>query len=650
MMRTAAQQGSPARSGGWRHLVAIAGAFGALIGAPARADDSSTGALKKLSVEELLTLDVTSVTKTAEPLSAAPAAIYVITHDDAVRSGATSLPEVLRLAPNLQVVQLSPSNYTITARGFSGNVADQNFSDKLLVLIDGRSVYTPLYSGVYWDAQDVPIDNIERIEVISGPGATLWGANAMNGVINIITRSAADTHGATIDAGAGNLEKGGSAQFGDQLGGASYRVYAKAFERKSLDTPAGMSADDGWTRAQAGFRSDWSPGADSLMLSGDVYRANERQLGSPDLDISGVNLLARWQRRLSADSSLQVQAFYDQTQRFNGVGSGGFVLNTYDLELQHSFPLGGTNGVVWGVGERVNTYDITNTASLLFIPEHRALTLTNVFAQDTWAIAPRLKLTIGLKLEDDPYTGTTPLPSARLSWGVSDSAMLWTAVSRAIRSATPFDRDVAEYLGNTLFLVGGPEFRPEKLTAYELGYRGTPLPGVTLSVSTFYNVYDDLRSIEINPVTLLPLQWGNLMHGDTYGGELWLNYQLTDFWRWTITYNELREHLAFRSGSSQLLGVAQAGDDPRRQASLRTSVNVTPAITFDADLRYVSSLPNPAVSGYQELNLRLGWHITRNWEASLAGANLLHAHHVEYTVPPSDAISRSAFADVRYRF
>jgi len=615
------------------------------------ADDGSTGALKKLSVEELMNLDVTSVSKTAEPLAAAPAAIYVITHDDAVRSGATTLPEVLRLAPNLHVVQISPSNYTITARGFSGNSAAQSFSDKLLVLIDGRSVYSPLYSGVYWDSQDVPIDEIERVEVISGPGATLWGANAMNGVINIITRRAIDTQGIVLGADAGNLEKGGSGQFGGQVGSnLNYRVYVKAFERGSLDAPSGASANDGWSKTQAGFRADWSPGADLLTLTGNVYRANEDQLGTSDEAVTGANVLARWQRHVSAGSDLQVQFYYDETQRFSGAGGGAFALNTYDLELQHSWVPASSHEIVWGIGGRISTYDITNTSSLLFIPDHRVLNLVNLFAQDSWALRPGLKLTVGAKLEDDPYTGTTPLPSVRLSWAATDRVVLWSAISRAIRSATPFDRDVAEYLGPTLFLVGGTDFRPEKLTAYEAGFRGAPLPGVTLSVSAYYNDYDDLRSIEFNPVTVLPLHWGNRMEGETYGGEAWLSYQVADTWRLTFSYDEMREHLRFKPGSSGLLGVSQAGDDPRRQLSLRSSTDFGSLFSFDADLRYVSALPNPAVAGYAELNARFAWHAATGCDVALSGANLLHAHHQEFTVPPSDAIGRSAVLGVRYRF
>ena len=587
-----------------------------------------------------MNVEVTSATKTAEPLSDAAAAIYVISHDDIQRSGATSIPEILRLAPNLEVFQLSPSNYVVTARGFNGDSQDESFSNKLLVLIDGRSVYSPLYSGVYWDAQDVMIQDIERVEVISGPGATLWGANAVNGVINIITRRTADTQGALVSLAEGNLERDASARFGAQSGSdLTYRVYAKGFERDSLDASTGASADDGWSKTQGGFRADWSPGADALSVQGDVYRANEHQPAGADVSIEGTNVLGRWRHTFDAYSAVEVQAYYDQTQRFTS-GSAGIVLNTYDIELQDSFRLGSRHDIVWGAGERVNSYDITNTASLLFLPEHRALNLSDVFAQDNVALTRTLKLILGLKLENDPWSGTTPLPNARLSWKLTDKVLLWSAVSRAIRSATPFEHDVAEYLGNTLFLAGNPDFRPEKLTAYELGFRGEAASSLSISVSTYYNVYDDLRTIDINPVTVIPLQWGNGMQGDTYGAEIWGRYQVSEAWRLAFGYDEQRQQLRFKSVLSSLLGFSQAGDDPPRQASLRSSWNLGDALTFEADLRYVGSLPDPSVPAYGELNARLAWRVSRHFDVALAGFNLLHAHHVEY-VSPTDEIGRS---------
>jgi iron complex outermembrane recepter protein len=637
----------PATSPSWGS-VALALLGAAILARPALGqsdgDSSSTEELKKLSVEQLMDVEVTSVSKTAQPLGDAAAAVYVITHDDIVRSGATTIPEILRLAPNLEVFQTSASGYVITARGFSGNTAAESYSDKLLVLVDGRSVYSPLYSGVYWDALDTMIPDIERIEVISGPGATLWGANAMNGVINIITRNAGSTQGTVLTAAGGNLEQTAAARVGGQIDDTAFRVYAKGFIGDALTTPAGGSAEDGWSKAQGGFRTDWSQGADSVSAEGDAYRGNESAPGG-DTGITGADLVGRWVHSFSSDSQLQLLSYFDHSERFN-VGGAGFVLNTYDIELQHSFDLLGWNSIVWGIGERVNDYDITGGAGLFFVPPHRGLNLSDVFAQDTIALTPKLRLTLGLKLEDDPYTGTTPLPDGRLAWNVSPTVLLWSAVSRAIRSATPFDRDVQEYLAGTLFLVGGADFQPETLTAYEAGLRTQPTSALSLSLSTYYNVYDDLRSIEFaGGGAILPLHWGNGIEGETYGVEAWGDYQVLEGWRLSLGGAQEHENLRFQPWSSGLLGVSQVGDDPSYRAMLRSSSNLTANLTFDATLRYVSSLPDPGVPAYTELNARFGWRLSSRCDLALTGFNLLHAHHEEFATP-SDLVGRSFLASV----
>jgi iron complex outermembrane receptor protein len=608
-----------------------------------------------LSPEQLFDATVVSVSKTAQKLGDAPAAVYVITHDDIVRSGATSIPEILRLAPNLQVMQTSPSNYVISVHGFSGNTAAQNFSDKLLILIDGRSVYNPLFSGVYWDMQDVLPDDIERIEVISGPSATLWGANAFNGVINITTRKSSDTKGGLLTLGVGNRESSGSLQYGGKLSDdVTYRVYAKAFFDRALEMPSGANARDGWYKPQGGFRVDWSPAGDVVTLQGDLYRGAENQLGALDQLIAGGNLQARWQHELGDGSALQILTYYDETRRFTADHNGGFTIRTYDLEVQHNFALGSWNNVVWGAGERISPYTITNqvssASSLLFVPTSRTLNLADAFAQDRLALTDRLDLTLGIKAENDPYSGLVPLPSVRASWKPSDSILLWTAVSRAIRSPTPFDRDVVEKLGSLVFLTGNPDFVSEKVMAYEVGYRGQLSSRASLSVSAFKNDYDDLKTIEFAPTGSLPLQWGNMMRGDVYGLEAWGTYQAADWWRLSAGFNIQHESLRFAPGGSGLLGVAQAGDDPHHQASLRSSMNLTNGVTFDADFRYVGVLPNPRVPAYVELNTRLGWAVSKNVEISLSGFNLLHAHHQEFTAPSSDVIERSFFLETSVRF
>jgi iron complex outermembrane recepter protein len=617
--------------------------------APASVED-----LRGFSIDQLTQLKVTSVTKSPEPLSDAPAAIYVITHDDIIRSGAISIPEMLRLAPNLDVMQVSANQYIITARGFSGNLPDQNFTNKLLVLIDGRSVYTPLYSGVYWDMQDVPAEDIDRIEVISGPGATLWGANAVNGVINIVTRKSSETQGGVLDVAGGSLGSSIGLQYGGRISdNLTYRVYAKTFDDYDTVTPRGARAEDAWSKPQGGFRLDWTATpADSVTLQGDGYAGAENQPGSPDEDIAGGDILGRWNHVWSDGSNLQVQAYFDQTDRRTSGSSAGFVLDAYDLDVQDSLALGKRNDIVWGGGLRVSSYTINGTGGLLFAPASRTLDLSNAFLQDTFSITDAAKLIAGLKLEDDPYSGLAALPDVRLSWKPNPDLLVWGAVSRAIRSPTPFDRDVIEKMGPEVFLIAGPDFQPETLTAYEAGARFQAFSRLSVSISAYYNAYDDLKTIELAPKVIIPLHWGNLMQGYTYGGEIWGEYRVAPWWRLTASFDDLEEHLSFKAGASApSLGVRQAVDDPEYQASLRSSMDLGDAVTLDADLRYVSALPNPAVPAYVELNSRIGWNVTPRIQLSLSGFNLLHPYHQEF--PASEgatAVPRSFLAELRVHF
>ena len=619
---------------------------------PTRAQEVAANDINQMSIEQLANVSITSVSKASEPLGDAAAAVYVISHDDVVRSGAQSIAEMLRLAPNLEVMQTSPANYEITARGFNGSSAAQNFPDKLLVLIDGRSVYSPLFSGVYWDMQDVLPENVERIEVISGPGGTLWGANAMNGVINIVTRKSGDTQGGFIDLGAGDQVSSAALQYGGSVDDdLSYRVYAKNFYQRADRTALGTSAHDGWSKPQGGFRLDWTPGDDTLMLEGDIYGGAEAVAGSPNQDISGRNLTAHWQHPLDADSAIQVLTYYDESER-SAVEGGAFTLNTYDLEVQHNFALGSWNRIVWGAGDRIDQYRIEDRLgaanSLLFRPQARTLNLADVFAEDRIALSDSVQIAIGLKLENDPYSGVSPMPSGRLSWKMDDDNLVWGAISRAIRSPTPFDSDVVEKLGSTTFLTGNPDFLPEQVTAYEIGYRGQILPSLSVSVSAFHNVYHDLKDIEPSPVTVLPLLWANTMQGEVNGVEIWGSFQAMDWWRLTAGFNLQHEDLRFAPGASGLLGLAQAGNDPHHQASLRSSMNLLDNVVFDADFRDVGALPDPAVPEYVEMNARLGWRVSDTLEISLSGFNLLHGHHVEYS--PGDEIRRNFFLETRWRF
>ncbi len=594
------------------------------------------GALAELSLEELMNIEVTSVSKKTERLSDAASSVYVITREDIRRSGYTSIPEILRLAPNLQVARVDSSQYAITARGFNSTTAN-----KLLVLIDGRTVYTPLFSGVFWDAQDTLIEDIERIEVISGPGGTLWGSNAVNGVINIITRHSRDTTGALVSLGDGTEERGAGARYGAKLGeDATLRVYGKGFNRDNTVKANGMGVQDAWKKAQAGFRTDWGRGSDALTLQGDGYTGTIAQVGD-NKSISGANLLARWNRTLSGGSAFQVQGYFDRTRRVFP-GTFGELLDTYDIEAQHRFQLGTSHEIVWGGGYRLMHDAVTNSAGLAFLPNVKVLRLANGFLQDSIALLDRLKLTLGAKLESNSYTGLEVQPSARLAWKFRDDALLWSAVSRVVRTPSRLDRDLFAPGQAPFLLAGGPNFKSEKLIAYEIGYRAQPTPRASLSISTFYNVYDDLRSIEPGPGGALPFTLTNKMEGYTYGVETWGSYRVLDWWRLSAGYNYLKEKLGFKADSLDH-NTAAAGNDPAHQFSARSAMNLAHNLEWDVGLRVIGALASPDVRNYVTLDTRLGWTVWKGLEIALIGFNLLDHDHPEFGAAPNRSELARAF-------
>jgi iron complex outermembrane receptor protein len=604
--------------------------------------------LSRLSLEELSKIEITSVSKAPQLLNTAAAAVYVITREEIVRAGVLSIPEALRLAPNLQVEQVSSSSYAITARGFGDRRDVQTQANKLLILVDGRTVYSPLFSGVFYDAIDVVMDDIDRIEVISGPGATLWGANAMNGVINIITRSAADTAGGFVRLGAGNADESAAARFGGKIGeGVAYRLYGKAFDRDALELADGTSAHDGWNKRQFGFRLDGKSGRDSWTVQGDTLRADQDFAGVSDITQTGTNVLGRW-TRAGRSSQLMVQAYYDRVEREAPPDGAPFSLDTYDVEIQQSLSLG-SHQIVWGGGKRVNSYHVTNSGPLQFLPSHRSLDLGNVFVQDTIALGRTLNLTAGVKVEDNPYSDWEALPDLRLSWVPTEATMLWLAASRAIRAPTPFDADVAEFVGPQLFLQGNPDFKSERLWAYEVGYRGRPVRALSLCVSAFYDEYDQLRTVEPGPA-VLPLLWDNRMRGDTYGVEAWADIQIRPWWRVSPSLRTLHKRLRFESDASGLVGLGLAGNDPTHQASLKSAIDFGRGFTFDAYFRHVGALPEPQQKEYSELSARLAWRVTKSLEVSVSGFNLLHDKHTEYPVPSGAFIERSVLGEIRVTF
>jgi iron complex outermembrane receptor protein len=621
--------------------MATAVALALLSATPGRATQLAKD-LSTLSLEELGDIQITSVSKQNQLLSNAPAAIYVITNEEIRRSGYRRLPEILRLAPNLQVARANGQTYVISARGFGDTIAN-----KLLVLIDGRSVYTPLFSGVFWDMQDVVADDIDRIEVISGPGGTIWGTNAVNGVINVVTRHSRDTQGGLVNLGGGNEVVDGVARFGGRIGDSgTYRVYGKGFEFRDTVAASGAHRDDRWSRGQGGFRMDWSRDSDAFTVQGDAYETWQRQALPLTGTVSGYNVLSRWGRDLGDRSGLQIQAYVDHAER-SFPGSFADALDTVDIEAQYSRSWTERNHVVLGGGYRHWRDDFTVLSpSTVFIPAQRNFNLGNIFAQNTYSFSPELTLSLGLRLEANDYTGLEPLPSARLSWQVGEGGLVWGAISRAVRSPSRIDREFFILP----ILAGGPNFTDEKLVAYELGYRRQFNAG-SVSVSAYYNIYDDLRSFEAQPGGGLPITFGNTMKGETHGVEAWGTYLVSDWWRLSAGVNLMHRELRFEEGSRDVVGIQAAGNDPKYQFSLRSSMNLTPQLELDVGLRKTGALPNPTVPDYLSLDARIGWQVADNLDLSVTANNLLDDRHPEFGAAPGRSVfGRSVFFGVRWRF
>jgi iron complex outermembrane receptor protein len=639
-----------------RRLCRIACAGVAFCLSPALAAERS-GSFADLTLEQLANIEVTSVSGRAERLSDAPASIFVITGEDIRRSGARTLPEALRIAPNLQVARSSAHAYAISARGFNNS---NGLANKLLVLIDGRTVYSPVMSGVFWEQQDVMLEDVERIEVISGPGATLWGANAVNGVINVITRTAGGTQGGLLTAGIGNRDHGAAARYGGRIGETGhYRVYAKSQELQNTQSAAGVSLPDGWQRGQGGFRADWGGSGRNFTLQGDGYSAKgeDRPVIGP-LTVSGMNLLARWNERLRSGSDFQLQAYYDRSERSDFAGFQGDV-DTYDIEFKHGIPLG-AHKVLWGGGYRHAKDNIPATLAtnplfsfvIEFVPPARTLTWQNVFVQDEIRLTDKLDLTIGLKLESNDYTGWEKLPSVRLAWKPQDNQLFWGAASRAVRAPARLDREFflvavgAVLPAPIVVIAGGPTFESEVANVFELGYRAQPTRAFSWSVTGFHSRYDKLRSGTTGPPAFIE----NKIEGFENGVEAWAALQATSAWRVSGGFSTLRQHLGVKPGSTDPVGPIALGNDPDHQWMLRSALDVGGGGEFDLMLRRVGSLPVQAgapVQAYTALDARLGWRLNRNVEASLMLENLLDREHAEFT--GASQYGRAAFLKLLWR-
>lgn len=600
--------------------------------APTRQDD-----LADLSIEELANIQVMSVSKKPERLLDAPASVFVITAEDICRAGVHSLPEALRLAPNLHVAQRSSYGYSISARGMNGS--SNSAPNKLLVMIDGRSVYAPLFSGVFWDMQDLMLEDVERIEVISGPGGTLWGVNAVNGVINITTRSAAATQGGLAVLRGATDGVDAAFRQGGRSGDASWRVYGKMLQRGHSETGDGRRVHDAWRQAQLGFRADWEDGADRYSVNGNAYRGEPEQpepgeisvsgttLRLGELDTAGANLTARWERALEGGGRLSVQAYLDHTRR---AVPPTFTesLQIADLQFQHTLPAWGRHSLVWGANLRHSWDQVDNSEVITFLPAQTEQTWSSLFAQDEIALLPDLSLVLGARAERNVYTGLEFLPSARLSWRLAPQHALWTALSRTVRAPTRLDVD-AFIPGRPPYLLrGGPQVRSEVARVFELGYRGQPLPGLSYSATLFHNQYDHLRTQEIDPTRTF-LTFGSLMEGTATGIEMWGNYQMNRTWRLSAGYTALHERLRLKPGSNDAAGPDTAGKDPEHTLQLRSHYEIDEGRELELALRKVAALENPDVPGYWALDARFGWRLSPELELSVVGQNL-NGSHAEY--------------------
>lgn len=614
--------------------------------------------LADMSLEELGSIEVTTVSRLAEPLLDAPAAVFVISREDIMRSGVTSLPEALRLAPGVEVARRGSHAWSVSIRGFNSDLAN-----KLLVLIDGRSVYSPLYAGVFWDVQDTLLDDIDRIEVVSGPGGTLWGANAVNGVINIITRSSKETLGGLATLGVGNEERGiAGLRFGGEFGTtATARAYLKYFDRDASLRVSGGDAPDDWRMARGGFRLDWQPSSlDSIRVQGDIYdgqKAGEflddftlgtlpQGLIRDDVQLSGGNLMVEWQRELATSSSLRLQAYYDRTNR-DIPNTYKEERDTFDVDVQHAFSLGGRHALLWGAGIRLTRDKLGNTLFATFDPDNRTDRTYSLFIQDKITLSTdKVFLTLGSKFEENDYTGFEWQPGARLSWLIDERRSTWLAVSRAVRIPSRLDSDlrltaplsVPEIPFPVYITVNGSnDFESEELVAYEAGYRWQVNDRVYFDLAAFYNDYDELQTTEPDiPVLVLPFYivlpntLVNNMSGTSHGGTLALNWQPGMDWQLRFHYSYFDLQLQTESASLDPNAPGIAGNSPRHRLSLYSFLDFLDVFNLYTAIRYVDDLPSQNVPDYTALDISLRWKLTDNFFLSLTGQNLTDSSHAEF--------------------
>lgn len=643
--------------------------------------------LLSLDIEQLLEVEVTSVSKKRERSFEAPAAVYVITQEDLRRSGHRTIPEALRMVPGLQVAQIDANHWSITSRGFNGR-----FANKLLVMIDGRSVYTPLFSGVFWKVQDTLLEDIERIEVIRGPGGTVWGANAVNGVINIITKDSRDTQGALVTTGAGTHERAfGSVRWGGAVGDdVHYRVYAKYDNRDDFEDSNGDNAHDAWDVLRGGFRTDVDASdRDRISFQGDAYTGDSDQTvfkpsllaASPgfqnivqdDDDTNGGNLMARWTHTFSETSDFVLGAYWDRYSR-----EDSFVRekrNTLDLDFQHRFSPWENNELIWGLGYRWTHDSIQDSPNIAFPDTKRTDHLFSAFVMDEMRFfEDELRFTFGSKFEHNNYSGYEVQPSARLAWVPNENHTVWGSVSRAVRTPSRAESDFSFIqkvvpgppipgLPIRATVFGSEDFESEKLLAFEAGYRVRAMENLSFDLAGFYNFYDDVRTAEVGtpslvfaPVPHLALATllDNKSRVRSYGTELAANWSPTAWWRLGASYTFFKLQVFRDSSSTDITADDQEGDAPTHQLQLFSRVDLPWNLEFDSAVYLVENLgKNPGVEGYARFDFRLGWQPRDDLDVSLVVQNAFDRRHAEWNnnlFLISSEVPRSAYAAVTWRF
>ncbi|MBN2227446.1 MAG: TonB-dependent receptor [candidate division Zixibacteria bacterium] len=656
----------------------------------ARSEDSAfhTRDLTELRIEDLMNTEVTSVSRKTEHLSDAAAAVFVLRNEDLQRLGVLSIQEALRYVPGLIVAQIDANKWSITSRGFGGR-----FANKMLVLIDGLSVYTPLFSGVFWQQLNPVVDNIDRIEVIRGPGASLWGANAVNGVINIVTKHARDTRGWYLKTGYGSEDRGFvSLRYGGcRNQRLDYQVHFRGINRDDLVDGSGHDNYDNWDYLGGGFRLDWQQSSSTaLTLIGEITHSNARQVlktlyqgieavaleAKTEYEQTDGMILGKWSHAASPESELMSQTYYHFSEFIDPTTT--FRLHILDADIQHRFRLLPRHELVWGGNARLILCRNDGTFAVSLSDIDRTDYLYGAFVQDEIALVPdRLSLTAGSKFEYNSYTGFEYQPNVRLCWHPHERHSLWAAVSRAVRTPSisevgirfnqmvlppnPLDPDSLPML---LIMKGNADYQSEILIAYECGYRVQPTSSFSLDLALFFNDYDRLRDfvmgemfVEVEPGPthlVLPFQAENPVAGETYGGELAATLDVAPWWRVRSTYSHIKINLWLKRPSVVSDYQTIEGESPQNQVSLRSSVDITPSLTCDLMMRYVDGLAKLDIDEYTSVNARIAWHVNRPITVSVVGNNLFEKQHQEYSPDYvetfSSEIQRSITGAIEIRF